>query len=323
MAMKNENQTTDIPLITIGLTSYNAQDSIERALESALAQDWLNFEIVIVDDGSRDNSVSIIEKKIRNRTGCKLVVHKKNKGFPAALNTLIDNARGAFVAIFDDDDQSRHDRLSCQHKTITEYEAETGASLIACYGSGERVYPNGYRLPFQAIGSRPKVPVGMHVADYHLYGERVRGLFYGAGTPSCSLMARKSTFEVVGLYDEHLRRCEDSDFAIRLAQVGGHFIGCKEQVIKQFATGGADKAPSVDFESHRELIEKNRDYLVERNRYHYALGWQRIKFYHYSRRRTKALFALFNLALKHPVWTLSHFWRSAPSRISHERRMNG
>jgi GT2 family glycosyltransferase len=171
------------------------------------------------------------------------------------------------------------------------------------------------------MGARPEIPVGMCVADYHLFGDRVKGVFYGGGTPSCSLMVRRSTLDAVGPYDETLRRCEDSDFAIRLARKGGHFIGCPEQVIRQFATGGHDKNPSVEYESHRALIEKYRDYLTPKNRYRYALDWQKIKYYHFSRQPFRAFLVLAGMAIRHPVWTFSQFRRSAPSRIAHERKM--
>jgi glycosyltransferase involved in cell wall biosynthesis len=310
------------PLVTIGMTSFNARDTIARALDSALAQDWPNLEIVVVDDGSNDDSVAVINEKIHGRDNCRLIVHGRNRGFPAALNSVVGAARGEFLAIWDDDDESRTDRLSVQYRTIVEYEKLAGTDLVACYASGLRLYPNGYTIPFEAIGSRPEVPVGMCVADYHLFGARIGGVFYGAGTPSCSLMVRTSTLAAVGSYDETLRRCEDSDFAIRLARREGHFVGCGEQLIRQFATGGSDKKPDVEYDSHVALIEKYREYLIGINRYRYALDWQKIKFYHFSRKRVRAFVALAGLAMRHPAWTIAQFRRSAPARLVHERRMS-
>ncbi len=318
----NDTDKTRAPLVTIGMTSFNAERSIARALDSALAQDWPNLEIVLVDDGSKDRSAAVAGEKLAKHERCRLVVHDRNRGFPAALNTMIAHARGEFIVIFDDDDESRKDRISCQHRAIVDYEATSGTRLVACYASGLRVYPNGYTRPFAAIGSRPAVPAGMCVADYHLYGARAPGVFFGSGTPSCSLMARRSTFDAVGPYDETMRRTEDSDFAIRLARQGGHFIGCGEAVITQYATAGHDKRPAVDYESHRALIEKNRDYLIDRRRYRYALDWQKMKYHHFARQPFRSGVALFRLALRHPAWTLSQFWRSAPARAIHEWRMS-
>jgi GT2 family glycosyltransferase len=126
----------------------------------------------------------------------------------------------------------------------------------------------------------------------------------------------------VGQYDETMRRTEDSDFAIRLARAGGHFIGCRQSLIRQYATGGQDKRPIVDYESHCALIEKNRVYLEEKGRYRYALDWQKMKYYHFARQPVRAWAKLFSLAVRHPVWTIAHLWRTAPSRTIHEWRMN-
>lgn len=316
--MKADKQN---PLITIGMTCYNAEDTILRALDGALTQDWPHFEIVIVDDGSVDQSVAILQKKIQNHKNITLIVHEKNKGFPAALNTMIAHAKGEFIAIFDDDDQSRSDRISCQYRTIVDYESKTAAPLVACYASGIRLYPNGYQMHFQAIGSRPKIPVGLCVADHLLFFQHMPGVFFGGGTPSCSLMTRKTTYAAIGPYDETLRRSEDTDFSVRLARKDGHFIGCAEEVIYQYSTDGADKRPLITYQGYRALIEKHHDYLVSRRRYDYALAWQKFKYHHFARQPLRALGTLLLLAARHPVWTLSQFWRSVPKRFIHEWRI--
>ena len=68
------------PLITIGVTCFNAEDTIVRAIESAQKQDWPNFEIVIVDDASTDNSIKIIEEMQREDQRISLHRHDKNQG---------------------------------------------------------------------------------------------------------------------------------------------------------------------------------------------------------------------------------------------------
>lgn len=300
------------------MTCYNAQDTIERALEGALKQDWPHFEIVIVDDCSQDKSISVIEEKIKHHDHVRLVVHKENKGFPAALNSMIKNASGEFIAIFDDDDESRENRLSCQYEAIINYERETKATLLACYASGVMLYDNGYRVPFRAIGSQPKVPAGACVADYLLFFEKEPGMFFGGGTPSCALMARQTTFVEVGFYDESLRRAEDADFSIRLALKGGHFIGCPEDLLVRHSTAGEDKNPDMFYEGYCALFEKHRDYLEGKNRYDYAHGWLKMKYHHFARQPLKAFWDLMFLIIKHPVWTGSHFCQSAPRRLIHE-----
>jgi glycosyltransferase involved in cell wall biosynthesis len=81
-----------LPLITIGITAYCAQESIGRALRSALAQDWANTEILIVDDCSTDDTAKVIREAIADAKKARLIVHEKNKG--AAGGASYDPARG-------------------------------------------------------------------------------------------------------------------------------------------------------------------------------------------------------------------------------------
>jgi glycosyltransferase involved in cell wall biosynthesis len=307
--------------ITIGICCYKSADTVGRAIDSALRQDYPDFEIILVDDGSGDDTADAIRAKIKEHPKARLIVHEKNKRFPGALNTVIKNATGSFIAIFDDDDESAPNRLSVQHKTIIDYEQKTGAKLVACWASGVRRYPNGYEVKLYGIGSRENPPVGMEAADFLLSYVKKPGVFYGTGTPSCSLMTRKSTYDVVGPYDETMMRSEDSDFAIRLGKRGGHFIGTKEELVIQYSTGGAEKRPEVNYESYKTLMEKHADYLNSVGRFDYSMLWNKLRLYHFSKQHVSAAFVLIELFIKFPALTWKHFWSTAPKRIVHEFKM--
>ena len=92
------------PLITVGITCFNAEDTIGRAIESALEQDWPNKEIIVVDDISSDGSVEVI--KSYSGRGVMLVAHLENTGPGGARKSLLDAANGELLAFFDDDDES-------------------------------------------------------------------------------------------------------------------------------------------------------------------------------------------------------------------------
>ncbi len=310
------------PKITIGITSFNAEDSITRAIESALVQDYPNTEILIVDDCSSDSSRDVIQKAIEGHENVRLIPHKENTGFAGALNTIIQNAQGEFIAIFDDDDISLPQRLMIQYKRITSYEEQEGTTLLACWGSGYKQYDNGYKAPFQAIGSQPKIPVGIDLIQCQLYMGRNPEVFFGCGTPSCSLMVRKSTYDEVGLYDTSMRRTEDTDFVLRLAKKGGHFIGCPEEIVIQSASVGHDKRPEVGYQSELNLVKKHQDLFNPPRRYGYAQNWIKLRYYHFGQQRLKSILTLIELFTKYPIWTWEQFWRSAPKRLAHEMRMN-
>lgn len=309
------------PLITIGITCYNAEDTIIRAVDSAIAQDWPNMEIVVVDDCSRDRSLPLIKERAGADARMRLIVHEVNKGCAAARNAIVENARGDIIAFFDDDDVSRRDRLTRQYRRIVEYERTVRAPLIACYASGGRRYPNGYEMPLTAVGSQPEAPVGRDIVDYLLFFGRKAGRFYGGGTPTCALMARKNVFDAVGPFDIALRRQEDADFAVRLGFKGGHFIGTPEPLLTQFASTGSEKSAKSEHRSFQRIIEKNREYLTGKKRYGYALGWSEVRYRHFSGQNRQMFRALLALALRHPLKTTGHLLRSAPRRFLHERKM--
>lgn len=313
---------SNVPLISIGITCYNASDTIARAVESAIGQDWSNFEIVIVDDGSVDDSLEIIRSLARSDKRIKVVPHGDNRGCASARNTILEEACGTFVVFFDDDDVSHPERIRRQYEHIVSYEQTTSSiTRVACYASGVRRYQNGYQMPLQAIGSRPKIPVGLALVDYLLAFVRVQGVFYGTGTPTCSLMARREVFAAVGGFDAAMRRQEDADFAVRLGLLGGHFIGTPEPLFVQYASPGSEKSARIEHESLMRLLHKNRQYLEEKGLFDYMLGWAEIRYRHFNREPIRAFIALARLCLRFPRRTCRHFAIAAIRRYRHERRI--
>lgn len=312
----------DAPLVTCGLTCFNACDTIARAISSVLAQDWPNIEVLIVDDASTDNSSAFAQEAIADDQRAKFIRHRHNTGPGGARNTILSNAGGEFVAFFDDDDASLPKRISEQVATLTAYEERTGARLVACYASGIRHYPNSYILSLPAIGSQgAEVPNGPGVADYLLIYRRRKGWFYGSGTPACALLARRTTFLAVGGFDANLRRVEDADFAIRLAMLGGHFVGCPEKLFIQYATSAADKTPEKNLEAHLLLAAKNERYLRSMSRFYYARHWPKLRYWHFKRRYGRFLLELAGLCARHPLEVVAQLLTTGPRRLRHERRM--
>lgn len=309
------------PLITIGITAYCAEKTIGRALRSAFAQDWPNTEILIVDDCSGDQTVQTVIELIADQKNVRLIEHHQNKGAAGARNTILSESRGDFIVFFDDDDESLPCRLSRQYERIISYEKEAGTAMILCYASGERLYPNGYRKTLEAIGSRGKIPHGPGMADRILFFGGDRECFYGAGTPTCSLMAPKEVFEKAGGFDESFRRVEDLDFSVRCALLGAHFIGCAEKLFVQHATESSDKSADKNLEAEVQLAEKHRDYLESRNRYVYAREWPKVRASHFKKDYKTFFTTLFPLFLKHPLAVTRHLFTTGPARFLHERKM--
>lgn len=313
---------TDYPLITIGITCYNAADTIGRAIDSAVGQDWANKEIIVVDDCSSDDSVIAIKKAIKDIPYARVICHTRNKKPSGARNTIIEACKGDYIAFFDDDDVSLPDRLTEQWRCLTQYRDSTGHQNVVCYAAGNRHYDSGYIKPLPAIGSRGISPKGTQIVDYLLFYRRVDGVYYGSGTPSCSMFIPKALIKSVGGFDEEFVRVEDVDLAIRLGYVDTHFAGTQKDVFVQYASSGQDKSPHKNLDGELRLAEKHRAYLQSVKRYYYALHWPYLRYYHFTRQYHKFLWTLFCLFVRYPLPVIHHFCATVPRRFRHERRMN-
>jgi len=93
------------PLVSVVIPFYNRERLLPRAIESVFAQTWKNWEIILVDDGSVDGSFAVASSYAQAHPGRIRVVQQKNGGPGVARNTGVSNARGAFIAMLDSDDQ--------------------------------------------------------------------------------------------------------------------------------------------------------------------------------------------------------------------------
>ncbi|MCI0452780.1 MAG: glycosyltransferase [Candidatus Latescibacteria bacterium] len=308
------------PLVTVGIACYNAQDTIARAVASALTQTWPRLEVLVVDDCSNDRSREIVERLAADDPRVRVVGHAENRGPGAARQTTLDHARGEYVAFFDDDDESGPERVATQYRCLSEGEARFGTRLVACYASGERVYPNGYRMRIDAIGSSGRAPAGGEVVDYLLFNRREPGVFYGGGTPACALMASIDAFRAAGGFDPDFRRSEDADFAVRFAFAGGHVVGCPEWLYLQHATEAPDKSAARNFDAEMRLLEKHRAYLEEHDRYAFARNWFTVRYHHFNHDHGRMALALLRGWFGHPVLVTRQLLTTVPARFFHERR---
>jgi glycosyltransferase involved in cell wall biosynthesis len=106
----------EIP-ITVLMPVYNAQTYLSRSVESILTQSFTDFEFLIIDDGSTDDSTKILHSYRDNRIR---IIQQENKGVAASLRLGVDSARGEYIARMDADDESLPDRLAVQKKALDE-----------------------------------------------------------------------------------------------------------------------------------------------------------------------------------------------------------
>ena len=305
-------------LITVGITCYDAEDTIERAVRSAQAQTWQPLEIVAVDDCSTDSSWSILERLASEDGRLRVFRHPVNKGVGAARNSVLENARGAFLAFFDDDDISRPERLGEQHRRITEYEGATGSESVVCHSATNQVYPGGETRYSPTLGmDATPAPKGDGVARLILLGEPVDG---GAGAcPTCSQMARREVYEGADGFDAGFRRHEDTDFNLRLALAGTHFAGLSKPLVEQTMTFTSEKSVDEERRFAIQMIEKHRELLERWEWYDFSRQWTKLKYSMLDGGWAGALPDLVGLLFTSPVKLVRKAAWALPNRKSHKR----
>ena len=231
------------PKITIGITSYNAEATIVRAINSALQQNYANFEILIVDDGSSDNSITIIEKYIQENENIRLIQHRENKGTPVTRNTIIKNAEGKYIAFFDDDDESFPQRLIKQYERLSEFEKKYPNTPVLCF-CHKKEFNTLKTVLVHGIGHKEPEPYGKIAADRLLYNPSNKSNYSWGCVSTGALMASYKIFTNF-LYDTQFRRSQDVEMATRLVLQGGYLISVDEVLLNQYETITSDKTGYV------------------------------------------------------------------------------
>jgi glycosyltransferase involved in cell wall biosynthesis len=192
-----------VPLITVAICCYNGERYLEKTLNSVLAQDYSNFEIVIIDDGSSDGTISIIER-FAGRNKCIRAFFRSNHGLPASRNFAFGKAKGEWIAIVDQDDLYYPTRLSRQLEIA---QSHPTAGLVFCnvhhIDESDVViddYLSVFALPDSFI---PKGDAGNLL------------LRLGCFSASASCLIKRETAQEIGAFDESIAYACDYDYFIR------------------------------------------------------------------------------------------------------------
>jgi glycosyltransferase involved in cell wall biosynthesis len=192
------------PCVTIIVPAYNQAAYVGEAIESVLRQTYRDWELIVVDDGSTDETAAIIatfdDPRIR-------YIHQANKGLPGARNTGIAHSRGDYLAFLDADDFYHQEKLAVQVAHLQQ-NPEIGLSY-----SG-RIHIDQEGTPIWIYRSSNRVGLHDLVLDFPFTIN--------------DFLIRRSLVEAVGGFDESYRlHGEDRDFYLRLALAGCQFGGTK------------------------------------------------------------------------------------------------
>jgi len=191
-----------IPAISVITPVYNNAPYMREALDSILDQTFGDFEYILINDGSTDNSLEIIEEYAQKDPRIRIASHG-NKGYIAALNEGLDVARAEFIARMDADDVSLSDRFE---KQIAYLRAHPECVVV-----GGRVL----LIDSEGAPLREMCDETTHdeIDAAHLAGR-------GGTIVHPAMMARRSAIDSIGKYSDAYPWAEDLDFFLRLAEVG-------------------------------------------------------------------------------------------------------
>jgi len=182
--------------ISVVIPAYNYAKFLPQAVDSVLAQNWPAAEIIVVDDGSTDET-----PEVARRYGQRIrYIRQENAGLSAARNTGIQAATQTFVAFLDADDIWRPNLLEQAMRAFKSLPESFG--IVAC--QSERIDEAGRPLP--AVRGVADIDGEVTAADI---------LLKSRFSPS-SVVARRVCFETAGLFDTSLRSSEDRDMWIRI-----------------------------------------------------------------------------------------------------------
>jgi glycosyltransferase involved in cell wall biosynthesis len=224
-------------LVSVVLPTYNRAAVVGRALRSVLAQTYGELDVIVVDDGSTDDTEAVVTDVQDPRVR---YVRRGNGGPGAARNTGIALARGRYVAFQDSDDEWLPDKLTKQVAKLLAAPADVG--LVVC---GHREF-------------RPETVNELTVEEFLARGDAKGSLLTGLWYVPATWLARRDVLERAGPFDESLPSCEDHDLAFRLSDVC-RFECVPEILVLKHHTGGSvyDHA-ATRVEGFRRVLERHR-----------------------------------------------------------------
>jgi glycosyltransferase involved in cell wall biosynthesis len=222
------------PFFSVVIPTYNRKCFLKKSIESVLSQNFKDYELIIVDDGSTDSSIHLVA----DYSGMGLSYIKTgHHGVSHARNTGILNSRGSYIAFLDSDDRWENNKLEDSFKYIR------NLPEINIFHTDEIWYRKGKILGQKAKHKRPS------------------GYIYEHCLPLCcigmsTLVVKKSLFNEIGIFDENLPVCEDYDFFLRATLENEVKLISSPLTIKE---GGRD-----DQLSNQPGLDKYRIYSLEK-----------------------------------------------------------
>jgi len=193
------------------MPAYNAEKYLADSIRSVLAQEYADWELIVVDDGSTDSTANVVQEFAKLDTRIKYI-YQENGRLGKARNTGIRNTSGSLIAFLDSDDLWLETKLATQTRAMAENDADV-------------VFSNTYVFSGQNIGDETRTFdslvgkfSGPNILDALIQQNQI---------PVLTVLLKKTLFDRVGLFEEGkaYHGCEDYDLWLKLAEAGCVFYG--------------------------------------------------------------------------------------------------
>jgi len=236
-------QSGDLPLVSVVIPAYNCGNLIGETLESVVTQDYPKFEVIVVDDGSTDNTQQVVESfgsdKVR-------YIKQANSGGPSRpRNKGIQEARGRYIALIDSDDVMLPGKIACA-VALLDQEPDLGFIFtnFVKFDESRGQYPGAFLDTYEYFRNLPKRRIGKScyvIRSAAAYDGLVSENYVGTS----SVVIRKAVFDRVGLFDESMAGPEDFDMWLRVTSLYNigfiDMIGHRYRVRTESITTRGDK----------------------------------------------------------------------------------
>lgn len=192
-------------LVSVLIPLYNHEQYINECLDSIKNQTYKNIEVIIVNDGSMDNSEQVVKQWIENNSDLNTTyISQENQGVTKTLNKMIGLSKGEYITLCASDDVLKEESIEKRVKFL-----KNNPSLKACIGDANVIGTNSEFVDESAMKS-------LFYADYkRLENNIVNELVLNWSVVGPTFLAKKSLYEKVGMYDENLL-VEDREFYLRV-----------------------------------------------------------------------------------------------------------
>ena len=233
------------PLVSVIMPTYNTACYVQESIDSVLEQDYPSIQLIVIDDGSTDETVDIIR-----RYGERVVLlTQKNQGAAVARNTGLAAAEGEYIAFLDSDDVWLPGKLSAQ---VAYLDSHPDIGMVFSRWQTWQPDDTGQFPAAETFAADCQTPPGI-VAERS--GWLYNGLLFTSLLHTITVMARRSLIHEVGDFDTALKRGQDYDYWLRASRVTEiHQLDRVFALYRLHGEGCIKKWPSENYE--RLVVEK-------------------------------------------------------------------